>query len=146
MWSRRKPRWKPKNYSTSTSNKSGKSRSDHGAEWHSALPEINSQMCANRPLRAGNVMVDGRVQDPVSPVLRLDNHGGGTASIQTHTCVGALIDEQLRKLGKGGTITVKRLASVHDDQVQVTPIAVDANCRARVQFTIIQILRSLALE
>ena len=58
----------------------------------------------------------------MSPVFPLDNHGGGTASIQTHARVGALIDEQLRQFGKCGAITVKGLASIHDDQVQVTPM------------------------
>src|SRR5690349_14217139 len=103
-------------------------------------------MCTHWPFCAENVMIDGRVQDPVSSILPLDNHGGGTASVQTHTCVGALVDEQLRKFGKCGTITVKRLASVHNHKVKVPSIAVDTHCRTRIQFLAVQIRRDLAFE
>src|SRR3990172_5090160 len=71
---------RPRNYSTSTSSRSVRSRFD-------LLLQRNTEMICHRPFPPGDVVINGGVQNQRFTIFSLDYHCGGTASIQAHGVV-----------------------------------------------------------
>lgn len=95
-------------------------------------------MIRHRSLAAGDVIINWGIQNDRLAVIPLDHYRGRAAPIQTHGEVSALFHQKFRKFGEGRARAVKRLAAVHDDEVKVAPVLVDADGGARLKGGIVE--------
>src|SRR5512138_3124599 len=111
-----------------------------------ALGNINAQMCAYRSFPARDMIVDRGTQEQRLTVRSFRDHGRRAAAVEAHAHVDALSEQQICQVSEARSVTIKRLAAVHDKQVKITAGAIDAEGRPGLQVLIIETRSDLALD